>query len=53
MASDKVALVTGAARGIGRATAKRFLADDWRVALLGFDSAGIGLPTLRAEKRNG
>jgi NAD(P)-dependent dehydrogenase (short-subunit alcohol dehydrogenase family) len=31
---QKVALVTGAARGIGLATARRFLADDWRVALL-------------------
>jgi NAD(P)-dependent dehydrogenase (short-subunit alcohol dehydrogenase family) len=33
----KVALVTGAARGIGLATAKRFLADDWRVVLLDID----------------
>ena len=30
----KVALVTGAGRGIGYATARRFLAEGWRVALL-------------------
>ena len=37
----KVALVTGAARGIGLAAAKRFLTDDWRVALLDIDGDNL------------
>lgn len=47
----KSALITGAARGIGLATAKRFLADGWSVALLDIDGetlarsvAAIGEP---------
>ena len=35
--SHKAVLVTGAARGIGLATAKRFLNDGWRVGLLDID----------------
>jgi len=38
---SKVALVTGAARGIGLATAKRFLADSWRVTLLDIDGDNL------------
>ena len=39
--TEKVALVTGAARGIGLAAAKRFLADGWRVVLLDIDGDNL------------
>jgi NAD(P)-dependent dehydrogenase (short-subunit alcohol dehydrogenase family) len=40
---SKVAVITGAARGIGLAVAEKFLAEGWRVALIDIDG-----PTLKA-----
>ena len=39
--NDKTALVTGAARGIGLATTKSFLAAGWRVAMIDRDAPAL------------
>jgi meso-butanediol dehydrogenase / (S,S)-butanediol dehydrogenase / diacetyl reductase len=41
MDTTRVALVTGAARGIGLATAKAFVSEGWQVALLDRDRAAL------------
>ena len=41
MAAARSVVITGAGSGIGRATARRFLAEGWRVALLGRKEGGL------------
>jgi len=48
--TTKAVLVTGAARGIGLATVKRFLADGWRVALLDIDGDNLKLTATTLDK---
>ncbi len=45
----KTALITGAARGIGLATAKRLLARDWRVAMLDRDVTALNAAVAALE----
>lgn len=48
---DKVAIITGAARGIGLATARRFLAEGYRAALLDVEPLDAAMAELAAPDR--
>jgi NAD(P)-dependent dehydrogenase (short-subunit alcohol dehydrogenase family) len=50
--AGKVAVVTGAARGIGLAVATRFLGDGYRVALLDIDAATLASAAAALEPRD-
>ena len=51
--NEKVALITGAARGIGHATARRFVGEGWQVALLDIDKQLLedGIAALECSDR--
>ena len=48
-AGTKVAVITGAARGIGLATAQRFIDEGWRIGLLDIDGEALEQSTANFE----
>jgi NAD(P)-dependent dehydrogenase (short-subunit alcohol dehydrogenase family) len=51
MPTAPVAIVTGAAHGIGRAIARRLLDDGWRVGVVDLKEAGLGRTYARQPRR--
>ena len=54
MLKDKVAVITGATRGIGNATSKKFLENGCKVVIFGSKSETVlkALESLRKENKN-
>ena len=48
-AGTKVAVITGAARGIGLATAQRFIDEGWRIGLLDIDGEALEQSTVNVK----
>ena len=53
MCQSKVALITGAARGIGLAIAQKFLAEGYGVALLDIDAKTLAQTAARLSEHDG
>jgi NAD(P)-dependent dehydrogenase (short-subunit alcohol dehydrogenase family) len=53
MTTSNVAVVTGAASGIGRATALRLARDGYEIAMMDLDPAGLALTRTRIEQAGG
>jgi NAD(P)-dependent dehydrogenase (short-subunit alcohol dehydrogenase family) len=53
MSKQRIAVITGAASGIGRATAYRMLEDGYRLHLLDVEADGLAETVAEAERRGG
>ena len=53
MSADKVVVITGGTAGVGRATARRFAADGWDVAVLARGSEGLAATAREIQAAGG